>query len=126
MYHLAYPPNCFDNINQRNQLSEDVQIGPAMVPVFFPLRLILMLIWSIIWLIYQVCRFTIVVSIVYTYDTIVSTVLYTISLSERHYRPVPADGFLYHIIEVPVHMFIVLSSLLCSLFLLFLGRSTKT
>lgn len=101
MYHLAYPPNCLDNINQRNLLSEDVQIGPVMVPVFFPLRLILMLIWPIIWLIYQVCHFTIVVSIVYTYNTIASTVLYRINLSERYYRPVPADGLLYHIIEVP-------------------------
>ncbi|KAG1120306.1 hypothetical protein G6F42_012776 [Rhizopus arrhizus] len=102
MYHLAYPPNCFDNINQRNQLSEDVQIGPAMVPVFFPLRLILMLIWSIIWLVYQVCHFTIVVPIVYTCNTIASMVLYTISLSERYYHLVPADGLLYHVIDVPV------------------------
>ncbi|GAN07453.1 hypothetical protein MAM1_0161c06950 [Mucor ambiguus] len=73
IYHMAWPPNCFENIDQHNQIPEGNQIGPVAVPIVFPLRLILMLLWSIIWLCYPV-YYIIVAPFKFIYNDIASVV----------------------------------------------------
>ncbi|KAL9551670.1 hypothetical protein MBANPS3_004145 [Mucor bainieri] len=106
LIHMAWPPNCFQVINERNQLLQDGQAGPVIVPVVFPLRLVLMLLWIVVWLIYQL-GYIIVIPIwficVGIYHIIATVVLFVANLIRQTYNRVipapPPGGYVNFILE---------------------------
>ncbi|KAL0142594.1 hypothetical protein V8B55DRAFT_1435309 [Mucor lusitanicus] len=110
IYHLAWPSKCFNNINQRNQIPEDNQAGPVIVPINFPLRAILVVLWSVLWVCYQLCYYLIATPLIFVYNILASMVLSVANLFQRAYvgnaihapRVAPAGGFHVYIAGVAI------------------------